>query len=110
MIENHAPTPVFSAPWQAQAFGLALKLHEAGVFTWKEWADTLAQVIREAQAGGDPDLGDTYYVHWVNAVERLLIQRRVTDGAAIAALARQIEEEAEHLREGASARHGSQRT
>jgi nitrile hydratase accessory protein len=89
----------FNAPWEAQAFGLALKLHEAGLFTWKEWADTLAAVIRDAQASGDPDLGDTYYVHWVNALERILIKHGVTSDASLAHLATQIENEARHVRE-----------
>ena len=26
--------PVFAEPWEAQAFALTLKLHEAGHFTW----------------------------------------------------------------------------
>jgi len=92
--------PVFKAPWEAQAFALAVKLNEAGFFTWKEWADTLAAVIREAQAAGDPDLGDTYYVHWAKALERILTSRGVTDGARLEELALQIEKEAEHVREG----------
>ena len=28
--------PVFKAPWEAQAFAMALALHERGLFTWKE--------------------------------------------------------------------------
>jgi nitrile hydratase accessory protein len=90
---------VFQAPWQALAFGLALRLHEQGVFTWNEWADTLASVIREAQARGDPDLGDTYYLHWVKALERLMISRGIADEDAIAAIAETLEEEAHHARE-----------
>jgi nitrile hydratase accessory protein len=92
--------PVFKAPWEAQAFALAVKLNESGFFTWKEWADTLAAVIREARAAGDPDLGDTYYVHWARALERILTSRGVTDGTRIDALASEIEQEAEHVREG----------
>ena len=34
--------PVFTEPWQAQAFALAVKLSEQGHFTWKEWATALA--------------------------------------------------------------------
>jgi hypothetical protein len=30
--------PVFSAPWEAQAFAMVLALHERGLFTWPEWA------------------------------------------------------------------------
>lgn len=28
--------PVFRAPWEAQAFAMAVKLHERGIFTWPE--------------------------------------------------------------------------
>ncbi|MDA1371114.1 MAG: nitrile hydratase accessory protein [Proteobacteria bacterium] len=64
--------PVFSAPWEAQAFGLVIALHEQGLFNWDEWARQLSQQISLAQAEGDPDLGDTYYQHWLRALEQLL--------------------------------------
>jgi nitrile hydratase accessory protein len=65
-------SPVFREPWQAQAFAMAVRLHEAGHFTWPEWAEALAQQIQRAQAAGDPDLGDTYYQHWLAALEHLV--------------------------------------
>lgn len=64
--------PVFREPWQAQAFAMAVRLHDAGHFTWTEWARALAEQIRLAQAAGDPDLGDTYYQHWLAALEHLV--------------------------------------
>lgn len=64
--------PIFREPWQAQAFAMALASHERGLFTWKEWAAALAAQIDDAQAQGDPDLGDTYYRHWVAALEALV--------------------------------------
>jgi nitrile hydratase accessory protein len=64
-------SPVFREPWQAQAFAMAVRLHEAGHFTWTEWAEALAHQIQRAQAAGDPDLGDTYYQHWLAALEHL---------------------------------------
>ncbi|CAB3766890.1 nitrile hydratase accessory protein [Paraburkholderia humisilvae] len=74
----HLPTlprdgnaPVFSAPWEAAAFAMTLALHRRGVFTWAEWAATLHDAIRDAQAAGDPDRGDTYYRHWLTALERI---------------------------------------
>jgi nitrile hydratase accessory protein len=91
--------PVFKAPWEALAFSLAVKLHERGLFTWKEWADALAREIKAAQAAGDPDLGDTYYLHWVRALEKLMIGRGLADAGAIAALAEKLEREADHHRE-----------
>lgn len=92
--------PVFGAPWQAQAFALALALHERGVFTWPEWAAALTDAIRRAQAAGDPDLGDTYYRHWLDALEALVIAKGVADADRLHAL--------EHAWEAAAARtpHG----
>ncbi len=69
--------PVFSAPWQAQAFAMALKLHEAGVFAWSEWAQALGREISDAQRAGDPDLGDTYYRHWLRALEKLVVEKEL---------------------------------
>ena len=64
--------PVFAEPWMAQAFAMALALHQRGLFTWPEWADALARQIRSAQAAGNADLGDTYYRHWLAALEALV--------------------------------------
>ena len=69
--------PVFKEPWEAEAFALALRLHEQGLFTWTEWAETLAEEIARAQRAGDPDLGDTYYRHWLAALERLVLAKGV---------------------------------
>lgn len=91
--------PVFTAPWEALAFGLVVNLNERGVFSWSEWADALAAVIREAGAAGDPDRGDTYYLHWVKALERIVIGRGLADATLLAELAHAIEEEGEHRRE-----------
>jgi len=52
--------PVFREPWEAQAFAMALSLHARGLFTWNEWAQTLADEIKRAQAAGDTDTGETY--------------------------------------------------
>ncbi|HEU0156743.1 MAG TPA: nitrile hydratase accessory protein [Stellaceae bacterium] len=76
--------PVFRAPWEAHAFAMALTLHERGVFTWPEWAAALAAEIERAQAAGDPDLGDTYYRHWLAALERLVALRQVADENTLA--------------------------
>jgi len=64
--------PVFSEPWHAQIFAIALDLHERGLFEWSEWSAMLGDEIAKAQSAGDPDLGDTYYNHWLNALERML--------------------------------------
>jgi nitrile hydratase accessory protein len=83
-IPRDADGPVFRAPWEAHAFAMALALHERGLFTWPEWAATLAAEIRHAQAEGDPDTGDTYYCHWLRALERLAAEKAAADPAALA--------------------------
>jgi nitrile hydratase accessory protein len=76
-IPRDAEGPVFREPWEAQAFAMTLALHERGLFTWKEWADALAVEIKRAQAAGDPDTGETYYQHWLAALEQLVAQKGV---------------------------------
>jgi nitrile hydratase accessory protein len=76
-IPCDAEGPVFREPWEAQAFAMALTLHERGVFTWPEWAETLADEIKRAQAAGDPDTGETYYRHWLATLERLVAAKGV---------------------------------
>jgi nitrile hydratase accessory protein len=76
--------PVFREPWEAQAFAMALALHERGLFTWSEWAATLAEEIRRAQAAGDPDTGETYYRHWLATLERLVAQKGVAGADTLA--------------------------
>jgi nitrile hydratase accessory protein len=76
--------PVFREPWEAQAFAMTLALYRRGLFTWPEWAATLAEEIKRAQRAGDPDTGDTYYQHWLAALERLVAEKGVTDRASLA--------------------------
>jgi len=75
--------PVFREPWQAQAFALALALNERGLFTWRQWAAVLGDEIRKAQAAGDPDTGETYYRHWVAALESLAAAKGLADAATL---------------------------
>jgi nitrile hydratase accessory protein len=69
--------PVFREPWEAQAFAMALALHARGLFTWSEWAQTLADEIKRAQVSGDADTGETYYRHWLATLERLVAAKGV---------------------------------
>jgi nitrile hydratase accessory protein len=57
--------PVFAEPWEAQAFAMAVKLHEAGVFTWNQWAETLGEALK-----AEPQR--PYYESWLAALEKLV--------------------------------------
>jgi nitrile hydratase accessory protein len=75
--------PVFAEAWEAQAFAMALTLHKRGVFTWPEWTAALAREIERAQSAGDPDTGETYYHHWLAALERIVVAKGVTTPATL---------------------------
>jgi nitrile hydratase accessory protein len=83
--------PVFREPWEAQAFALTLRLHEAGAFTWQEWTDALSAEIREAREAGEPDTGERYYHFWLHALEELLETKGVVSHA-------QLEERREYVK------------
>lgn len=85
-IPRDGDGPIFNAPWEAEAFAMTLTLHEKGVFTWQEWADTLSLEIKTAQNLGDPDLGDTYYSHWLSALERIVVEKGVTSRSTLGEL------------------------
>lgn len=80
---NDEHPPVFHAPWEAEAFALAVSLNERGVFTWSEWAATLGDEIKKAQAAGDPDTGETYYRHWLAALERIVAEKGMVERGAL---------------------------
>jgi nitrile hydratase accessory protein len=71
-IPRDAGEPVFREPWEAQAFALAVGLHERGRFAWREFAERLAAQIAAARERGEPDDGGRYYEHWLAALEALL--------------------------------------
>ena len=83
-IPRDAQGPVFREPWEAQAFSMALALHQRGLFTWAEWAATLADEIKRAQAAGDPDRGDTYYHHWLATLERMVATKGIAGADMLA--------------------------
>ena len=69
-----AEEPVFSAPWEGQAFAAAVALRDRAVLQWPEFADYLSKEIAAADAGagaGDAD----YYRHWLQAMECLLLDK-----------------------------------
>jgi len=74
------PGHVFSAPWEARAFAIAVKLSEAGHFTWDEFRDRLIDEVRASDKirarDGTSDHGE-YYDHFLHALERLLEEKRI---------------------------------
>ncbi len=74
--------PVFAAPWEAQAFAMAVHLHGAGAFVWPEFAAALSGELKAAGAGQD---GHDYYSHWLAALEKLVVAKGLMSEAERAA-------------------------
>jgi nitrile hydratase accessory protein len=79
-LPRDADGPVFAAPWQAQAFALALQLHAEGAFTWPEWAGALSETLK---AAGPEDDGSRYYDHWLATLERLVTAKGLAAAEAL---------------------------
>jgi nitrile hydratase accessory protein len=77
---NAPEAPVFQEPWEAQAFALAVALHERGAFTWAEWSQTLAAVI---QAAEQQQRDEPYYQSWLKALEQLTAEKKLVAAAAL---------------------------
>jgi nitrile hydratase accessory protein len=75
--------PVFSEPWQAQAFALAVKLSELEHFTWNEWAAALSDELKADAARGEADDGSRYYHCWLAALEHLVVGKHLSDAATL---------------------------
>lgn len=63
---------VFDEPWQGRAFGMAVALHESGVYGWEEFRRALIAHIRAAEARGGPFV---YYEVWLATFEELLAEK-----------------------------------
>ncbi|WP_299868351.1 nitrile hydratase accessory protein [uncultured Hoeflea sp.] len=81
---NTPDAPVFAEPWQAQAFALAVALHERGLFTWSEWAQALSREVSRPDAAPD---GSDYYRHWLAALETLIAQKGVAGSELVDGIA-----------------------
>lgn len=92
--------PVFREPWEAQAFAMAVSLQQSGLFDCKQWAEALSAEIRAAQAAGDPDTGETYYRHWLRALERLAVEKGAATPERLAERAAAWDHAARHTPHG----------
>lgn len=76
--------PVFAEPWQAQAFALTVRLHEAGHFTWPEWVEHLSREIAAAPPSSAAEAEAMYYLQWLAALEKLLAAKGLASPAELA--------------------------
>jgi nitrile hydratase accessory protein len=84
--------PVFPEPWAAEVFAMTVHLHEKGLFTWPEWAESLSA---ELHGPGRAEDGSDYFDCWVAALCGLLVSRGMADADAILALQKSWQRAAE---------------
>ena len=71
---------VFAAPWESRAFGLAMALHDGGLFEWEDFRQQLIAAVKRAEvAGGE----FSYYRCWLEALQTLLDVEGLVDIAAV---------------------------
>jgi len=74
------PDHVFSAPWEARAFAIALQLSKSGHVTWDEFRDRLIAEVsasdRIRARDGTSDHGE-YYDHFLHALERIVEEKKI---------------------------------
>jgi nitrile hydratase accessory protein len=66
---------VFSAPWEAHAFAIVVKLFEQGHYSWPEWVKYLTAEIAAAKQAPDPAQASAYYEQWLAAAEKLIVAK-----------------------------------
>ena len=76
---------------------MALVLYERGLFTSDEWAQALSAQIHAAQAHGDPDLGHTYYHHWLATIEALVSAKGISSPEELARYQRAWDQAADRV-------------
>ena len=84
-IARDGEEPVFNEAWEAQAFAMVVALHEAGVFSWPEWTAALSREIAAAPQPADHEAGDSYYRHWLAALESLVVEKGAASAEALEA-------------------------
>ena len=63
---------VFSAPWESQAFGVALALNDAGCIDWEDFRQSLIREIGDWEAAHPSGEGWNYYECWLRSLEQVV--------------------------------------
>ncbi|GGV28771.1 hypothetical protein GCM10010260_81640 [Streptomyces filipinensis] len=94
-IEGPAAPPrsngelVFAEPWESRAFGMAVTLYDAGVFTWPEFQAALIARITTWEAAGEGE-PYSYYGLWLAALEDVLTSVRAVSTDEVITRARSL--------------------
>lgn len=75
---------IFQAPWEGEAFALAVALCERGTYPWSEFQSHLITTLAATEEKQlPPETRPTYYENWLTALEALLIEKSILSKARI---------------------------
>jgi nitrile hydratase accessory protein len=85
----------FDEPWEVRAFALVVAAHTNGHYPWAEFQQALIASIKdwEESVGDGTDVRErswSYYEHWVDAFERVLLSRGAVDAEAVERMTREV--------------------
>jgi nitrile hydratase accessory protein len=67
----------FDELWQGRVFGIARSLAESGLYSWDDFRARLIRTIADWEAHADPGTEYRYYDRFLQALESLLVERRL---------------------------------
>jgi nitrile hydratase accessory protein len=82
-VAREGEGPIFNEAWQAEAFAMVVALHGAKLFSWSEWTAALAREIAVASQSSDRDPHDSYYRHWLAALEHIVVDKGAASRSAL---------------------------
>jgi nitrile hydratase accessory protein len=70
----------FNEPWEAKVFAIIVRLTQDGHFEWSEWVECFSrEVAAETAVEASGGVPRPYYEQWLDAAEKLLISKGVTN-------------------------------
>ena len=69
---------VFQSPWESKTFGLAVALHEKGLYDWDEFRKALIDEIKQWNSKhNENDEEWSYYERWLSSLEKILLKKGI---------------------------------
>lgn len=84
---------VFESPWESKTFGMALALHEKGLYDWDEFRKVLIDEIKEWEFRSTEN-GEkwSYYERWLSTLEDILVMKEIFSRKDLEQRTREFEE------------------
>ena len=84
-IKQNKEDSVFLAPWQGQLVAITVHMSEIGYFKWLEFTCLFGKHLKLEKffKSNEVTLDDRYYICWLNALEELIINKKLGNKKSI---------------------------